>query len=126
MNRIQNRNIAVAIILTIVTCGIYSLYWYYCLAKDINELSGNQNDTSAGIVLLLSIVTCGIYEWYWMYRTGVKLDEVAVKNGRAPQSRSILFLLLGIFGLAIVSFAIIQSEINEYTGNLPDGMNGGF
>ena len=61
-----------------------------------------------------------------MYRTGVKLDEVAVKNGRAPQNRSILFLLLGIFGLAIVSFAIIQSEINEYTGNLPDGMNGGF
>lgn len=124
MSQLKSRNIAVAIILSIVTCGIYGLYWLYCLARDVNEASNHRNDTSAGMVLLLCIVTCGIYQWYWMYRTGVKLDEIAVNNGRVAQNRAILLLLLSVFGLGIVSYAIIQSELNDYADGNADGVNG--
>ena len=31
---IQQRNIAVCIILSIVTCGIYGIYWLICLNDD--------------------------------------------------------------------------------------------
>ena len=35
-------------------------------------------------------------------------------NGEAPDtSSSVLYLLLGIFGLSIVSYALIQSELNK-------------
>lgn len=37
---IQQRNIAMCIILSIVTCGIYGLYWYACLTNDTNTAAG--------------------------------------------------------------------------------------
>ena len=61
---IKKRNIAVCIILSIVTCGIYGLYWLYQLTEDTNALTGDANATSGGMVILLSIVTCSIYLWY--------------------------------------------------------------
>jgi len=124
MSQLKSRNVALSIILTIVTCGIYGLYWLYCLANDVNQASNHTNDTSGAMVLVLSIVTCGIYTWYWMYRTGVKLDEIATNNGKVAQNRAILLLLLSVFGLAIVSYAIIQSELNDYVSNDADGLNG--
>ena len=57
---IERRNIAVCIVLTLVTCGIYGIYWIVCLTNDVNTVSGDVNGTSGGMVVLLTIVTCGI------------------------------------------------------------------
>lgn len=38
----RERNIAVAIILTIVTCGIYGIYWFIVLTDDARLASGDQ------------------------------------------------------------------------------------
>ena len=43
---IQKRDIAICIILSLVTCGIYGLYWLSCLADDVNTVSDNPGDTS--------------------------------------------------------------------------------
>ncbi len=66
---IQQRSVAVCIILTIVTCGIYGLYWFICLTNDANTAS-NTFGTSGGMAILLTIVTCGIYSFYWAYKQG--------------------------------------------------------
>ena len=53
---ITQRNIALAIVLSIVTCGIYMLYWFYKAAGKVNKihsLNGEPQDTSAGILYLL-------------------------------------------------------------------------
>lgn len=111
---ITRRSIGLCIVLSIVTCGIYSLYWLYCLAEDIGRVSDPQGGTSGGMVLLLSIVTCGIYMWYWLYKSGEMLDQCRVKRGGYPGHLALLYLLLGVFGLSIISFALMQSELNEY------------
>lgn len=111
---IQNRSIAVAIILSIVTCGIYSLYWLYCIVTDLNMASGETEDTSGGIVVLLDIVTCGIYLLYWFYKAGGKVNKIHYLDNR-PQDNSlgILYLLLSLFGFGIVTNALIQNELNK-------------
>ena len=38
--QIQKRDIALSIILTVVTCGIYGLYWMYKRTDEIHALSG--------------------------------------------------------------------------------------
>ena len=84
---IERRNIAVCIVLTLVTCGIYGIYWIVCLTNDVNTVSGDVNGTSGGMVVLLTIVTCGIYGIYWAYKQGEKLDFT--KNNRGiPSSNS--------------------------------------
>jgi hypothetical protein len=114
------RNIAVAIVLSIVTCGIYGIVWLVDMANQINEVSGDPNGTSGGMVVLLSIVTCGIYMFYWLYKTGENLHKAKMQRGIYSDSNSgILYLVLAIFGLAIVSYALIQNELNkiaEYHG----------
>lgn len=111
---IQSRGIAVSIILSIVTCGIYSLYWLYTVVTDLNMASGETEDTSGGMVILLDIVTCGIYLLYWYYKAGGKVNKIHYLDNRPEDSSlGILYLLLSLFGFGIVSKALIQNELNK-------------
>ena len=105
------RNVAVAIVLSLVTCGIYSIYWFIVMTNEANQLSGRTEDTSGGIAFLLTLVTCGIYGWYWSYKMGEKTD--IIKGIPSGGSSSVLFLVLQIFGLGIVNYAIAQDAINS-------------
>lgn len=111
---ITQRSIPVAIILSLVTCGIYMLYWLYQIVTDLNMASGETEDTSGGMVLLLDIVTCGIYGVYWFYKAGTKVNKLRRMNGTLQDSTSgILYMLLSLFGLDIVALALIQDELNR-------------
>lgn len=57
---IKQRNIALCIVFSIITFGIYALYWFVCLTNDANQESGQTDATSGGVALLLTIVTCNI------------------------------------------------------------------
>ena len=112
-NRIPQRNIALCIIFSLITCGIYGLYWLYTMTEDTNRLSGNPNATSGGMVILFSLITCGIYLWYWMYKRGEILDQVKTARGLQSSNSGVLYLILSILGLSIVSYALIQNELNN-------------
>ena len=110
---VTQRNIALCIVLSIVTCGIYGLYWLVVLNDDVNTVTGKPG-TSGGMVLLLTIVTCGIYGLYWAYKMGEKLDQARTEHGATTGSLPILYLVLNLFGLNIVTWALMQSEVNKY------------
>lgn len=70
----KERNIAVAVILSFVTCGIYLIIWLWSLN---NELRTNNNKIKNSMTsFLLSFVTCGIYYIVWMYNMGKEVEEV--------------------------------------------------
>lgn len=106
---VQKRDLVKAIIFSIITCGIYGIYWFVCLTNDMNRLTGNENDTNGGTSFLLSLVTCGIYTYYWAYKMGSKRDTLDGINNNS----SILYLLLTFFGLGIVVYALMQDAINK-------------
>lgn len=114
---IQQRNIALCIILSIVTFGIYSLVWFIKLADDTNLVTtpptNGKPHTSGGMALLLTIVTCGIYGYYWAYKQGEKLDNAKASRGMPTSNQSVVYLILEIFGLGIVAWALMQSQLNE-------------
>ena len=70
---INKRDLATQIILTVITCGLYSLYWIATITDDVNMLNEDDNNTSGITVVLLSILTCGLYLIYWKYDIGRKL-----------------------------------------------------
>ncbi|MCR5747438.1 MAG: DUF4234 domain-containing protein [Lachnospiraceae bacterium] len=109
----KNRNIALCIIFSIITCGIYGLYWMCVLNDELNSLSGDTNSTSGGLVVVFSIITCGIYTWYWYFKMGDKVNIVKTNSGMKADSYNIIFLLLGIFGLGIINYALMQDTINK-------------
>ena len=110
---IERRNIAVCIVLTLVTCGIYGIYWIVCLTNDVNTVSGDVNGTSGGMVVLLTIVTCGIYGIYWAYKQGEKLDFTKNNRGIPSSNSGVLYLILQIFGFGVIAYALMQNELNK-------------
>ncbi len=120
------RNIATCIILTIFTCGIYGIIWFINLTDDVKTASGDDSMSSGGIAFLLTLLTCGIYGIYWAYRMGKGVQMAKQKAGNAQaEDNSILYLVLQIFGLGIVNYALIQNELNgivkthwDATGNM--------
>lgn len=110
---IRKRNIVTSVILSIITCGIYGIYWMAVLNDDVNRLCFRNEDPSGGVVVLLTIITCGIYGYYWYYQMGEKLDCYAEACGEKRQSRGFLYLLLSIIGFGIVSNALMQDSLNK-------------
>ncbi len=106
---ITPRSIPLCIILTLITCGIYGIYWMIKLNDEVNILSGEPNATSGGIVLLLSIITCGIYALYWLYKMGERCDRIKGMSGNS----GILYLILGFVGFAIISYCLMQDTLNR-------------
>ena len=103
------RNIVICIVLSIVTCGIYGIYWMVCLNDEINLLSGEPKPTSGVMVVVFSLITCGIYGLYWYYKMGNAVDRI---KGTSSSS-GILYLVLGIVGFGIVNYALMQDTVNK-------------
>lgn len=121
---LTNRSVASVIIFSIITCGIYGIYWFVVTTNDI-ESSLKRKDgsvSSGGTCFLLSIVTCGIYMYYWYYKQGARLAQLQQENRITPKDNGLIYLLLGIFGLGIIADVIIQSDINA----IVDSRNGAY
>ena len=107
---IQPRNIVTAIVFSILTCGIYMIYWFIVLTDELNRLSKDENDLSGGLSFLLALITCGIYGYFWAYKMGQKVDKLSNNsNGYS----GIIYIILMLFGLEIVGYALMQDCINK-------------
>lgn len=113
-----NRSLWVYILLNIVTCGIYSLYFINALVKDMNVACGGDGRKTAGLIklILLSIITCGIYNWIWYYNLGDRLASNAPRYGMNFQENGttiLLWKLLGVFLFGIGPFIAMHIIIKN-------------
>lgn len=112
--KLPERNIVVCILLSLITCGIYGIYWFIVMTDESNMVSDDQT-TSGGMAFLFTIITCGIYFYYWNYKMGQKLHQAGQKYNKPIGDNSIVYLLLSIFGLGIINYCIIQSDLNRFS-----------
>lgn len=110
---VQRREIVVSLLLSVVTCGLYSIYWFIKLTDDVNYLSGLVNQTSGGMAFLLTLITCNIYGLYWAYNMGEKLDTAKSQRGVPASNGGILFLILQLV-CPPAAYAVMQNEINKF------------
>jgi len=110
---IEKRSIGLCIVFSIITLGIYGIYWFVKLHNEAQIAAGEQEGTSAGVAFLLTLITCGIYGYYWNYKQGEKLDKACADRGLPTSSRAVVYLVLSIFGLSIISYALMQDTLNK-------------
>lgn len=115
----RERNVAVCIILSIVTCGLYGLYWIVCLGDDVCTIS-DKNNTSGGMVLVLTLITCGLYGLYWLYTCGEAVDNYKNTRGVHSSYSGIVYLALSLLGVGIISYALLQNELNNISNGRYD------
>lgn len=111
----EEKNLVMNIILSLVTCGLYGLYWFVTLTEDAKEFSKDEQMQSGGLALVLTIVTCGIYGFYWAYKMGKMIEQGQKNYGLNAKDNSILYIVLQLFGLGIVGYCLMQNDLNEIT-----------
>ena len=104
--KLKERNIVTAIILSVVTCGIYGIYWAICLARESVSVKNANDDGILEIILMLFLPFVGFY------LAEKKLAEGCAALGIAHKDNSVLYLILGLIGLGIVNFCLLQSDLN--------------
>ena len=99
----MRRNIALCIVFSIITFGIYEIYWFIVATNEINRMTRHPNQTSGGIAFLLSLITFGIYGYYWAWKLGEKSDMLKNRylEYRSTDTR-VLYLVLQLFGFRCV------------------------
>lgn len=112
----HQRSVALCIVLSVITCGIYGWYWMVVATDDVNRVT-NRPGTSGGLSLVFTLITCSIYGLYWAWTMGDKLDAAREANGVARGYFPIIFLVLNFFGLGVITLALMQNELNNYTPN---------
>jgi hypothetical protein len=107
------RNIAICIILSLVTCGIYNVYWQYQQMESVNDMLQEERYSFLRW-FAFTLLTCGLYHIYHEYRLST---DIAKAIGREPGNEGLIAILLSVFGLSLVVDAIQQSQINERFGS---------
>ena len=104
---IKERNIVTAIILSLVTCGIYGIYWCIMLAKESVSVKDASDNGLLEIILMLFLPFVGLF------MCEKKFAEGCADKGIAHTDNSILYLILGLVGLGIVGLCMLQNDLNK-------------
>jgi len=105
----QPRGIGFAILMTIVTLGIYSLYWVF---KTQDEVKNHSGQGVGGVLGLVIYIVVSVVTWFLIPS---EVGKMFTRDGRpAPFTGwTGLWLLLPIIG-AFVWFIKIQGALNRY------------
>ncbi|MGM9566832.1 MAG: DUF4234 domain-containing protein [Clostridia bacterium] len=108
--------IVLFIVLCIVTFGIYVFIWIYRVSEYLGKVLGREQ-FSPGVEVVLCLFV-PFYIIYWVYKQSKGLDEAHRMRGNYGNTDlSIVSLLLTIFGLGIVAYALMQDQVNKlYNG----------
>lgn len=122
-----NRSLAIYILLSLITCGIYGLFFIYSIARDVNTACEGDGQKTRGLVqyILLSIITCGIYPLIWEYSIGNRLAENARKYGMTFQENGTTILMWQLFGAMLCGIGpfIAMHILIKNTNRICDAYN---
>ena len=107
---IYKRKIAPAIVFSLLTGGLWTLFWEYLLLKNTRAV---KKDPSSPTGEYLCLILVPFYSWYWLYTRGETVRREFQKRGYPVTGNGKVYLILGIFGLAIVALAILQHDFNS-------------
>lgn len=111
MQKGEVRSIAMVIIFSFITCGLYSLYWLYVTTDEVKQYL-NDSTIDPSIDLILTIITCGLYTFYWYYKISKLITQCQKISNLPIEDNSLLYIILALFGFGIISNCIIQSQLN--------------
>lgn len=104
------------VVVMVLTCGVYALYWNYVVTKDVRELTGA--DINPETELIINLLTCGIFGVYAEYRNAQLVDAwmTRLNSGYAQKAGTIGMLnVLGFFTYVtwFIASHVFQTELNH-------------
>lgn len=115
-----NRSLLVLILLSLITFGIYALYFWHKYAQDMNTVCASDGKHTRGIWarIFFSIITLGIYDLVWMYGVGERISFNSHQKGIHCNTSGGSVLLWYLLGALIVvgPFVALHKLISGLNG----------
>jgi len=111
---LKKQDPVIVLLLTIITCGIYGLYYYYIVGQAVNrELN---REACNPVFVWLGLITCGITLLIYLYQLDQALLDLGRKENIRWNSNFIMWIVLNyIFGIgSYIALWQIQSFINTW------------
>ena len=104
----KTRNPIIVILLGIVTCGIYTLYWTYTAADEVNKITGQERINP---ILFLVSFFIPFLPLYFVHKLDESFVEIGQKEGVPYDSKFILWLVLFFVGIGYLVFYYQAQEM---------------
>lgn len=102
-------------VFTILTCGVYYLYWQYVTTDELKQVTGRE-DLNPLMDLFITLLCCGFWGIY--VRNAQVVHEAFQSRGQTHEDKSTFILLLhalsvvnGLTGL--FALLMLQEEYNK-------------
>ena len=106
---VRRLKIGLSIFLSILTLGIYAIYWQYVLVKNTKILLKDETGCAKEMICLIFLP---FYPLFWWFTKGETLKKTLLSMDVDALGGGWIYTLLGMFGLYIVSMSILQNDFN--------------
>lgn len=98
-------------VLTIITCGIYGIYFTFRIKEDVNAICADDGKHTPGLFTLffLSLITCGIYSFVWYYNLNERIGWYFERHLKSKTVDGVKYLLWSILGVLTCGLASIYA-----------------
>jgi len=117
-NNPSNTNIALNIILSIVTFGIYFYVWIYKIAKTLKNVNPNSQDPAVSVILAIFVP---FYTIYWLYKISSDMNDLYQKRNGQEAISVILIVLFSVFSLSLISLVLIEDSLSTSVLKMKNG-----
>ena len=108
----RKRNVALSVIFSIITCGVYAVFWLFEIDKETKALVKKTDGTSSCKVVFFSIITFGIYSIYWAYKTGKLQTSAYGASANNKQNLHITYLVISLLAVVVpIFFSTVVSGV---------------
>lgn len=94
--KIKERSVGMSILFSILTCGLYSWYWFYAIIDDIYNITEDKRNPALEIVLC--VFTCNFYTVYLWNKLGKSLETIRKVENLPSKNCSVTFTILAVLG----------------------------
>jgi heme/copper-type cytochrome/quinol oxidase subunit 1 len=106
-------SIPLYLLLTLLTCFLFDLYWNYRQMKACNDLLGRE-EFHFWLWVLFCVITFGLYHFYYQYQMGRAIVEIQERRGlQITEGLPVLSVAATLIGFGVVADCIHQLEINR-------------
>ncbi len=107
----KQRSVAAVVILTIITFGIYGVYWAHVTCRDL-QTTTKVTKIPFVVITLLVLFSSGAGGALLGYDSNETVNALKEQRGLQKTDNMILWVVFGAF-LPVVTMALIQHEVNQ-------------
>ncbi|MBQ9097996.1 MAG: DUF4234 domain-containing protein [Clostridia bacterium] len=108
---LKNRSVISVVLFSILTCGIYMIWWTYVTCTDL-QTHGRKTSVPPVLTTLMMLFFSSVGGALLGFDADENINSIKAQNGMPQTDNKVLWLILGIF-IPIVTVALVQYEINN-------------